>query len=101
MKQDPSGAQTRTPFSLMRIDVSFELAPEHVAGVERALSAYVDHPEVQTEIVTCGYDHGQFQLQLCYFSTTGHYRTELAWLHKAVQSVVVPVPVFTVQIHED
>ncbi|MBW3139156.1 hypothetical protein [Ferrimonas balearica] len=101
MTPDPFDAKPKAPFSLMRIDVSFELAPEHVAGVERALGAYVDHPDVQTEIVTCGYDDGLFQLQLCYFSTTGRYRNELAWLHKAVQSVVVPVPVFTVQIRED
>ncbi|MBY6185666.1 hypothetical protein KUV89_03305 [Marinobacter hydrocarbonoclasticus] len=101
MKQDPFSARERAPFSLMRIHVSFELAEKHVAGVERALSAYVDHPEVQTEIVTSGYEDGIFELELVYFSTTGRYRTELAWLHKAVQSVIVPVPVFTVQIRED
>ncbi len=89
------------PFSLMRIEVSFELQPEQVAGVERAIAAYVDHPQVSTEIVTCGYHDGRMALELVYFSADGGVKNELAWLHKAVQSVVVPVPVFTVQIRED
>ncbi|GAA5188423.1 hypothetical protein [Ferrimonas gelatinilytica] len=89
------------PFSLMRIDVSFELTPNLVAPVEKALSAYVDHPQVSTEIVTCGYQNGRMTLELVYFSADGGVKNELAWLHKAVQNVVVPVPVFTVQIRED
>ncbi|MBY5991761.1 hypothetical protein [Ferrimonas balearica] len=101
MSQDPFIGREPAPFSLMRIDVSFELPEELVPGVERALSAYVDHPDVQTEIVTCGYQGGQFELELVYFSSDGSYRNELAWLHKAVQSVIVPVPVFTVQIRKD
>ncbi|WP_298442131.1 hypothetical protein [uncultured Ferrimonas sp.] len=88
-------------FSLMRIDVSFELEPELVSKVEKALSVYVDHPEVQSEIVTCGYTDGEFEVELCYFSADGSYKSELVWLHKAVQSVVLPVPVFTVQIRAD
>lgn len=63
--------------------------------------AYVDHPDVQTEIVTCGYRSGEFELELCYFSSDGSYKSELVWLHKAVQSVIVPVPDFTVQIRQD
>ncbi|WP_028115328.1 hypothetical protein [Ferrimonas senticii] len=89
------------PFSLMRLDVSFELDSSLVDAVEHALSVYVDHPDVQTEIVTCGYHDGQFELELCYFSSAASYKSELVWLHRAVQSVVVPVPTFTVQIRED
>ncbi|QIZ76711.1 hypothetical protein [Ferrimonas lipolytica] len=89
------------PFSLMRIDISFELEQALVEQIEMALGAYVDHPDVATEIVTCGYNDGQFELELCYFSADGSYKNELVWLHKAVQSVVVPVPVFTVQIRQD
>ncbi|SHG91922.1 hypothetical protein [Ferrimonas marina] len=89
------------PFSLMRIDVSFELEEQLVDAVEHALGAYVDHPEVAVEIVTSSYQDGQFELELCYFSPDGSFKHELVWLHKAVQSVVVPVPTFTVQIRED
>ncbi|GAA4899427.1 hypothetical protein [Ferrimonas pelagia] len=89
------------PFSLMRIDVSFELEQKWVRQVEQVLSVYVEHPEVATEIVTSGYEDGQMTLELVYFSVDGTFKNELVWLHKALQTVVVPVPVFTIEVRQD
>ncbi len=92
---------SNAPFALMRIEVCFPLAKGAVVAVEEAIALYVDQPSVQTEILSCGYEQNQFQIELCYFSMTGEYKNELVWLHKAVQSVVVPTPTFTIQVYQD
>ncbi|WP_417348710.1 hypothetical protein [Ferrimonas sp.] len=91
-----------TEFALIRLRVSFKLEPQHVSGLERLFEQYMDSAISDSNVMSSQYLDGEMQLEMSFFGadqTT--VKMELARLHKVVQSLLSPTPVFTVTVDKE
>ncbi|TKB57541.1 hypothetical protein [Ferrimonas aestuarii] len=91
-----------TEFSLIRLSVSFALKPADVPPMERLLEQYMDSAISDSNVMSCQYVAPEMQLELSFFGAEqSTVKQELARLHKVVQTLLVPTPVFTVSVQKE
>ncbi|USD39521.1 MULTISPECIES: hypothetical protein [Ferrimonas] len=91
-----------TEFALIRLQVSFVVDPAQVPPLERLLEQYMESATSESSVMSSQYVGREMQLELSFFGAgQSTVKSELARLHKVVQSLLTPAPVFTVTVDKD